>query len=262
LIYFFGASARFWNFQHSHHHTNTQHKTYDIDLQIFPLIHFDSAFLSEKLSEHWWTKSQGKTWLLSSIILQIWHQYYYHLHYNLHKRNYEYFLLGFVTHYCFHIILLYHICGLSLFVSLLVMHFYLYVGGALIFVQSWFAHSYLGVHNGYYQEEEKDKNKDTEKEKEEQTQENKAIEKRKKIIPRYHYNWCELSACYTVNATLTPLTRLLGCVTTCQIEHHLWPAIPECRHEETREIVQQFFKKHGLPYYEQSWSGCFFICLE
>jgi len=238
---FFGASTRFWNLQHNHHHANTQHKTYDVDLHYYPLIYFSRELFTApghppggRKEAGWWVENQGNTWWFSLVMLQLWYQYWYHVQYNLHKKTYEYFFLGFVVHYSFHYLLLHQYWGFSLPMTFLIMHTYLYVGGCAIFVQSWFAHSYMNIHLGC-----------------------PPIPNEENPVPRYHYNWIELAGYHTVNVTPTFLVNLFAFVTTCQVEHHLWPSIPESNHNEyTKQVAKDFLKRHNLPYYEQTWWDC------
>jgi len=207
-----------------------------VDLHHFPLIYFSHELFSNRPGGRknlgWWVENQGNTWWVSLILLQVMYRYWFHIQYNLHKRTYEYFFLGFVCHYTFHYILLHSICGFSLPMATLIMHAYLYTGGAAIFGQSWFSHSFLDVHAGYPEED-------------------------KNTVPRYHYDWIELAACYTVNVTNTPLVKLFVGFLIYQNEHHLWPAIPEANHNEhTAKLVKEFLKRHNMPYYEQTWWNC------
>lgn len=38
-----------------------------------------------------------------------------------------------------------------------------------------------------------------------------------------------------------------------QIEHHLFPAMPQFRNRLIAPRVKALFRKHGLPYHEMSW---------
>jgi len=241
---FFGASTRFWNLQHNHHHANTQHKDFDTDLHYYPFIYFSRLLFDApghgpggKKKAGWWVENQGNTWWVSLILLQIWYQYWHHTKYNLHKKTYEYFFLGFVTHYSFHFYLLNHLCGFSLLKTILIMHTYLFICGGAIFVQSWFSHTFMNIHMGCppLPKEEQDK------------------------VPRYHYNWVELAAYHTVNMTPSFFVNLFCGFLTIQIQHHLWPSIPEANQgEHTKKLIKEFFKRHDLPYYEQSYTRSFF----
>jgi len=41
-----------------------------------------------------------------------------------------------------------------------------------------------------------------------------------------------------------------------QIEHHLFPCMPQFRHSKIAPRVQKLFKKHGLVYDVRSYSEC------
>ncbi len=61
----------------------------------------------------------------------------------------------------------------------------------------------------------------------------------------FNINWVDMASKYTVNVKNHWLTNWYMGYLNFQIEHHLFPQIPQFKHQELQVKIKQFFKKHG-----------------
>jgi acyl-CoA 6-desaturase (Delta-6 desaturase) len=61
-------------------------------------------------------------------------------------------------------------------------------------------------------------------------------------------HWVEYALHHTANITSQPVTNWWMGYLNFQIEHHLFPAMPQYRHQEISARVAKFAKEHELPY--------------
>jgi len=71
-------------------------------------------------------------------------------------------------------------------------------------------------------------------------------------------HWVEYAAVYTTNIKPGPFNWVNWFMSylNFQIEHHLFPGMPQFRHPIVSPRVKALFAKHGLKYDERSWIPC------
>jgi fatty acid desaturase 2 (delta-6 desaturase) len=67
-------------------------------------------------------------------------------------------------------------------------------------------------------------------------------------------HWVEYAFCNTININSSPFMDWWMGFLNFQIEHHLFPTMPEFRNPMVKERVKEFAKEFGLPYKELSFS--------
>jgi len=230
----FSASANFWNYQHNHHHANTQHEELDIDLKTLPLIAFDRAVLEAEDEAHkqkvskpksknknisFWVKHQWLTILVSNLLVYSLWRFFIHSRYELRKGRYYHFLISFGVCFLWHYGILMKFCQLNFFWATFVYAAYCSCGVWLLLVHFTVSHTFTGVHDG-------------------------------------KYNWVETAAHYTVNVNDHWLVNLIMGLLNFQIEHHLFPQMSHQNARRAAPYVRELFKKYQLPYYAYGyWHG-------
>jgi len=217
-----GMSASWWRRNHNRHHAYTQHVKYDSDLQTLPLVVFTPLTLvGQKLS------SLGKLWvsfqtyLFAPIIcplVAIGWQFFLAPKTMLRIGTYsEMFWYG----------LRFAVCGYfahTKFGWLAGFGYYLFYGTVssfYIFIHFAVSHTHLEAHNDIAK------------------------------------NWIEYSAHHTLNLCHNPLCNWWMSYLNFQIEHHLFPSMPQYRFPQLKPRIQAFFKKHNLPYQYDTYSNAF-----
>jgi len=66
-------------------------------------------------------------------------------------------------------------------------------------------------------------------------------------------HWVEYSLLHTMNIQPGPICNWWMGYLNFQIEHHLFPTMPQFRHPLVAERVKELAKKHGLPYRVESY---------
>jgi len=80
--------------------------------------------------------------------------------------------------------------------------------------------------------------------------------------PDEFLHWVDYAAVHTTNITGCKVTNWWMAMLNFQIEHHLFPSMPQFRHAETSKRVKVLFKKHGLVYDERDYLPCLKQTLE
>ena len=72
------------------------------------------------------------------------------------------------------------------------------------------------------------------------------------------------AALHTMNVSAGPLKWVDWWMSflNYQIEHHLFPSMPQYRHPETSKRVQLLFAKHGLKYDQRSYTEAIKVTFE
>jgi len=79
------------------------------------------------------------------------------------------------------------------------------------------------------------------------------------VIPSNEFpDWVEFSAYHTTNIEPSLLCNWWMGYLNFQIEHHLFPSMPQFKQQYIAPRVEQFFKKHGLPYMKMSYTDALF----
>lgn len=230
------GSVKFWNYQHNWHHASTQHVDQDIDLKTFPLLVFHEDVLV-LTNENFQTNETLQTnenlqidslpfliryqhltwfWLNNLMVSSLW-KYIIHPRFELRKGSYQYILTAIISEIMYLTIFTMG-GGFSLIQSFILSNVLKSAGLAFLLFNFSVSHTTQPVHNGQY------------------------------------VNWIDLASKYTVNVESNFLVDTWMGFLNFQIEHHLFPEMPQFRHREVSKRVKKFFKDHDLPYVVKSYT--------
>ena len=69
-------------------------------------------------------------------------------------------------------------------------------------------------------------------------------------------HWVEYAAKHTTNISPSPLCNWWMANLNFQVEHHLFPAMPQFQHKHISPRVRAFFEAHGLVYDVRPYFSC------
>jgi fatty acid desaturase len=216
-----GMSGCYWRNQHNKHHATPQKLGTDPDLQTMPLVAFHKIIGAK-------ARGKGRAWLawqaplffggvICSLVSFGW-QFVLHPNHALRVHNHlELAYMG--LRY-----VLWHLAfgHLGLLGSLRLYAFYVGVGGTYIFTNFAVSHTHKDV-----------------------------------VPPTKHISWALYSANHTTNCTDGPLVNWWMAYLNFQIEHHLFPSMPQYNHPKIAPRVRALFEKHGVEYDVRSYLECF-----
>eukprot|EP01033_Poteriospumella_lacustris_P007596 gene7596-5459_t len=221
-----GMSGGWWRSQHNKHHSMPQKLGYDVDLNTLPLVAF-----TEKVCKRvgvplkYWIKMQAVMFpLISTLLVALGWQFYLHPRHIIRRKNVnEAFWL--VMRYVLWTALFTTKFGLAN--SILLYLAYVWVGANYIFLHFAVSHTHLPT------------------------------------VPKEdtQVDWVRYAAIYTMNVKPGPfkiVNWLMGYL-NFQIEHHLFPCMPQFRHPKISPRVKAFLEKHGLKYDQRDYLDAFAV---
>ena len=210
-----GMSAAWWRIQHNKHHCAPQKLHHDVDLDTLPLVAFHAAIAvlgKKNIIVRNWLKIQQFMFvpITCSLVTAAWQFLLHPRHMYRTKRYFEMFcvLLRFMEIY-----FVGRAVGVTLgqsVVGLLIANF---VGGGYIFVNFALSHTHMPV-----------------------------------VKADEHAHWLEYSANHTINIHEHPITSWWMAYLNYQIEHHLFPSMPQFRFVALSPRVRKLFESNGLKY--------------
>jgi len=216
-----GMSGGWWRSQHNKHHAAPQKLKHDADLDTLPLVAFNAAVLKSTRSPYLraWLLAQGYLFIpLTCLLVVLGWQFFLHPRHIMRKKEYME-AASFLVRYCgfFGYMLADFSWSEAIFAYLVIQ----WVGGSYIFTNFALSHTHLDV-----------------------TQ------------PDEHLNWVEYSACHTTNLSNHWFVNWWMANLNFQIEHHLFPTMPQFRHPEVSKRTRVLFEKHGLKYDVRGYFSC------
>ena len=218
LNLFMGGNRRFWNDQHFSHHANTQNIIHDKDLKTHPLVAFDKK-LVERKGHTWFTKRQHWMywWVVNPLVWMVW-SFVSHPMFAYTKQHFwEYAATKFtsLTLYCLYFMFA---CGVDTVTnSMFLFHLVSLIGTCLLLATFTVSHTTTGAYESYQ-------------------------------------GWVIPASRHTVNIHDHWLTNWWMGYLNFQIEHHLFPTMPQFRQNRVgKQYVKPFFAKHSIPYTETSF---------
>lgn len=228
------------NAQHNKHHATPQKLKHDVDLDTLPLVAFHQAIAAKaKGFAKFWIKLQSVLfipvscllvalgWYVSSlpslITLCAHRQFYLHPRHVLRTKRYR--ELSFM---CLRVILIFGCILKSYSWPAAIGTYLLYdqCAASYIFTNFALSHTHLPV-----------------------TQ------------PDQYLHWVEYAANHTTNISPGPIVNWVMAYLNFQIEHHLFPSMPQFRHPLIAPRVRALFEKHGLTYSVVPYFKCLGITL-
>ena len=209
-----GMSASWWRSQHNKHHATPQKLNYDVDLNTLPLLAFNKEVLKNKNTTHlnlFWIKYQAYLFFpFTSLVMGLGWTLFLHPRHVLRKKLY--------SEMCF--IMLRYLSFVSLLIpkytiaQIFFMYMFTFITACnYIFINFAVSHSHLPV-----------------------TKESD------------YMNWVVYSSLYTTNIQSNAFCDWWMSFLNFQIEHHLFPSMPQFRHKLISHRVKRFFEKHNLVY--------------
>jgi len=216
-----GMSAGWWRSQHNKHHAAPQKLKHDADLDTLPLLAFNAAVTKHVRSPllKAWLQAQAYLFLpLTCLLVVLGWQFFLHPRYMIRTSKWSELATLCLRYYA---IFAWAMSGWSWSSAILCYVLVQQVGGAYIFANFALSHTHLDV-----------------------TQ------------PDEFIHWVEYSANHTTNLSNHWLVNWWMAHLNFQIEHHLFPAMPQFRHPIVSERVRALFQKHGLKYDVRGYFSC------
>jgi fatty acid desaturase len=215
VFYCYGnaMSARWWRVNHNKHHSTPQKLGHDPDLRTLPMVAFCKEVASqvENSSMKAWVSLQYYLFVpVTCFIVAFSWQIFLHPRMIIRKSEWlEAFLI--LSKYATISYLNYAYFGFTKGTILYAMT--QWIGAIYIFLNFAVSHTHLPV------------------------------------VPKdKHLHWAEYSAYHTMNVTNRPWCNWWMSYLNFQIEHHLFPSMPQYRFPEISPRVKAFFHEHDLPY--------------
>jgi len=222
-----GMSAAFWRNQHNKHHATPQKIGQDVDLDTLPLVAFHAdvqngkqgKLLKNPVVSHW---VRLQAWLFAPVtclIVALGWQLFLHPKHSLRTGRYHE-LASMAARYA---VVAWFATQPQFTVSEVVLGYlaYNWVGSSYIFCNFAVSHTHLPV----LQEDE-------------------------------DVSWVRYSSDHTMNVLPGPFGFVNWWMSylNFQIEHHLFPSMPQLNHPKISPRVQALFKKHGVEYIQMSYT--------
>ena len=220
-----GMSASWWRNQHNKHHATPQKVGYDVDLNTLPLVAFckDVVKRSHPKALKFWLKLQP--WLFVPVINPLvglgW-QFYLHPRHVMRTKN-PAEAAAFAARFALVGALAYYQGPLA---ALGLYNLHNFLSTNYIFINFAVSHTHLPT-----------------------------------LQKHEHTDWVRYAAVHTMNVEGSWWCNWWMAYLNFQIEHHLFPSMPQYRHPIISPRVRALFEKHGVKYdqrgYFDSMRACF-----
>jgi len=216
-----GMSAAWWRNQHNKHHATPQKLKHDVDLDTLPLVAFHASIAAKAKGPvlKFWLRLQAALFIPVSCLLVAlgWQAFLHPRHVLRTKRYREAAFIALRYVLIFGVVLK----DASLREKALTYLLYDQVAAAYIFTNFALSHTHLPV-----------------------------------TRPDEDLHWVEYAANHTTNIAPNFLTNWWMAMLNFQIEHHLFPQMPQFRHKYISPRVKALFEKHGLVYDVRPYFSC------
>jgi fatty acid desaturase len=226
-----GMSGLWWRNQHNRHHATPQKLKHDVDLDTLPLVAFNSAILNsnslrKKPILRLWLKAQAFLFIPVSCLLVAlgWQLFLHPRHIFRSIKTGKNSLvavveaISMVVRYCLFGLLFHNFTWSQAIGTYLLYNFF---GASYIFTNFSLSHTHLPVSN-----------------------------------PDAYLHWVEYAALHTTNIAPGPICNWWMAYLNFQIEHHLFPSMPQVNHPVIHHRVKKLFEKHGLTYDVRPYFSC------
>lgn len=221
-----GMSGSWWRNQHNKHHSMPQKIGHDVDLNTLPLVAFTSKVVKKiGVSLKTWISVQAYFFpIITTFLVATGWQFYLHPRHIVRTKN-IYEGVALLTRLA---LWTYFITGtFGLTNSALIYCAYNWCAANYIFINFAVSHTHLDV-------VDKDDTK---------------------------VDWVRYAAIHTMNVSPGPLNFVDWWMSylNYQIEHHLFPSMPQFRHPIVSKRVQKLFKKHDLHYDQRDYITSMYV---
>jgi fatty acid desaturase 2 (delta-6 desaturase) len=225
-----GMSGSFWRNQHNKHHSMPQKAEHDVDLNTLPLVAFtqkiDALKRAGKFLKKWIHLQAVLFPVITTFLVAIGWQLFTHPRHSIRTKNW-FEVASMATRY-----VLWH--------KYITGHFGVAMSAGIYCLYNWFAANYIFI--------------------------NFAVSHTHLPVVSKEDNsvdWVRYAAIHTMNVNPGPLRFVDWWMSflNYQIEHHLWPSMPQYNHPETSKYTRKLFEENGLHYdsrdYFASVAACF-----
>lgn len=210
-----GMSGGWWRNQHNKHHSMPQKADHDVDLQTLPLVAFTTKVVKKVgMKMKTWLRLQAYLFpVITTFLVSTGWQFFLHPRYVLRTKNASE-AVAMLTRYALWHTFITGTYGLGTSAAIYIL--YNWTASNYIFINFAVSHTHLPV-----------------------------VPKEDTTV-----DWVRYAAVHTMNVNPGPFKFVDWWMSylNYQIEHHLWPSMPQYRHPETSKRVQEVFKKHGIHY--------------
>lgn len=224
-IFFYGVgcgmSGGWWRSNHNKHHSMPQKLGHDVDLDTLPLVAFTDKIKNKikgKALKNWISIQAILFPVITTSIVALGWQFYLHPRYMMRTKKYSELLSLFVRYTAW----TYFITAkFGLAQSTVIYLAYMWIASNYIFLNFAVSHTHLDTVS------------------KEDTQ----------------VDWVRYSSLHTMNVSPGPFKFVSWWMSylNYQIEHHLYPSMPQFRHPIISSRVKKLFAKHGLPYIDRNY---------
>lgn len=210
-----GMSGCYWRNQHNKHHATPQKIKHDVDLETLPLVAFHKVVAQKAKGslQKLWISWQAYLFApVITLLVTLGWQLFTHPRHSYRVKNYTE-LWWMAVRYVLWFGGFSTLAGWSFGEVLVNYLVYCQLGGAYIFTNFAVSHTHLPVVNA-----------------------------------DEHRSWVQYSAQHTMNCNAGPICNWWMAYLNFQIEHHLFPSMPQYNHPKTSMRVQALFAKHGVKY--------------
>jgi len=213
-----GMSARWWRIQHNKHHATPQKMKHDADLDTLPLVAFckEMAEKARNPMAKFMVGFQHLLWFpVTCLLVATGWTMFLHPRCIVRKKEWlEAFWIG-----CRYATVAYlNQFYLGWGMGTLCYFFYVWVGATYIFTNFAVSHTHLPT-----------------------------------VAKDAHVNWVTYASHHTMNVSHTPFVNWWMAYLNFQIEHHLFPSMPQYRFPQIAPRVKALLEKHGYPYLYTSY---------
>jgi len=216
-----GMSAGWWRSQHNRHHATPQKVGADPDLDTLPLVLFNTAVTARGVPKMMkrWLQAQAFLFIpLSCLLVVLGWQLYLHPRYVLRTSKWME-LASLVFRYFVTFTFVFK--GFSWPAAIGCYVLIQQVAGSYIFTNFALSHTHTDV-----------------------------------TASDQHIHWCEYASDHTVNLSNHWFVNWWMAYLNFQIEHHMFPSMPQFRHPAVSKRVRNLFRKHGLRYDTRGYFSC------
>jgi len=209
------GSATWWISSHNRHHASPQHLGYDSDLNTLPAMAFDAV--TARLGKPAWLKFQAFTFVPSVALVVLFWKVYLHPVAIWRKKAWKdamFLVLHYVVWYKAFSFIHDGNLGMIVFSHLV----WGSIAGAYLFTNFALSHTHKDV-----------------------------------ILPDENEDWVRSAVLRTTNVHHTLAVNWFMGYLNLQIEHHLFPNMPQFRHPLVAGRVRELCLKHNLPYDERGY---------
>ena len=215
-----GMSGSWWRSQHNRHHAMPQKIGHDVDLDTLPLVAFTSKIVKRIGAPlRSWIRLQAVLFpVITTLLVALGWQFFLHPRHVLRKKEVTEGVT-LISRYILWSLFITTKFGLAQSTAIYLL--YTWIGANYIFLNFAVSHTHLPT-----------------------------VDKEDTDV-----DWVRFAAIHTMNVSPGPFKFISWWMAylNFQIEHHLFPSMPQYRHPIISPRVKAFFEKHGLKYDQRNY---------